>query len=1000
MKDKIIHLKIRYCMLLACLAIVTGLSAQNMITVKGKVIDATLKEGVIGANVVVKGTTNGTITDYDGNYTLSDVPSNGILVFSYIGMEAKEVPVNNQKVINVTLSESSVALKEVVAIGYGSVKKGDATGSVTAIKADEISRGVATSPQDLLQGKTPGVVVTSAGGAPGSGATIRIRGGSSLTASNDPLVVIDGVPVDNSGISGVSNPLSTVHPNDIESFTVLKDASATAIYGSRASNGVILITTKRGGSGLKGGQKVRVNYDGNVRVNTRAKSVDVLSGDQFREAMQEYWGDVPQAIALMGQDNTDWQDQIFRTSVSTDHNVSVSGAGRNLPYRVSVGFTADNGILKTSHMDRTTLSVALSPTFFDQHLRVNLNAKGMYIKNRFADQGAIGAAVVFDPSQPVYSDNFGSGIGNGYFSWLRPTETGFLFNDIATINPLALLDQRKDVSEAYRSLGNAQFDYKFHFLPDLKANLNLGYDVSKSDGSVNIFENSPLSYKENNKNGTGQRNRYDQYKYNLLLDFFLNYNKEFKSIMSRLDIMAGYSWQHFYRKENSKTTTYLGEETYSSDFKTENYLVSFFGRLNYTFMDRYLLTFTLRNDNSSRFSKDNRSGVFPSVALAWKMTEEPWLRDQDIVSDLKLRAGYGITGQQDIYSDYPYLARYTAELGYALYPMGGVGYVPPLRPDGYDPNIKWEETKTFNVGFDYGFFDQRISGTFDYYYRDTKDLLNKIPVPAGSNLTNEIITNVGSMTNRGIEFSINTKPIVSKDWNWDLGFNVTYNENKITKLNLSSDPNYYVATGGISGGTGQTVQAHKVGYPAYSFYVYEQVYDKDGNPLEGVYVDRNRDGVINEADKFIMHNPAPKVTMGLTSKLLYKNWDFSFSLRANVGNYVYDNLEAGNTNSSGFYNSNQFLNNMLARGTYFKNPQYMSSYYVRNASFLRCDNITLGYSFENISRAISNLRVYSTVQNPFVITKYSGLDPEVFGGIDNNVYPRPISVMVGASISF
>lgn len=1000
MKDKIIHLKIRYCMLLACLAIVTGLSAQNMITVKGKVIDATLKEGVIGANVVVKGTTNGTITDYDGNYTLGDVPSNGTLVFSYIGMEPQEVPVNKQKVINVTLKESSVALKEVVAIGYGSVKKGDATGSVTAIKADEISRGVATSPQDLLQGKTPGVVVTSAGGAPGSGATIRIRGGSSLTASNDPLVVIDGVPVDNSGISGVSNPLSTVHPNDIESFTVLKDASATAIYGSRASNGVILITTKRGGSGLKGGQKVRVNYDGNVRVNTRAKSVDVLSGDQFREAMQEYWGDVPQAIALMGQDNTNWQDQIFRTSVSTDHNVSVTGAGRNLPYRVSVGFTADNGILKTSHMDRTTLSVALTPTFFDQHLRVNLNAKGMYIKNRFADQGAIGAAVVFDPTQPVYSDNFGSGIGNGYFSWLRPTETGFLFNDIATINPLALLDQRKDVSEAYRSLGNAQFDYKFHFLPDLKANLNLGYDVSKSDGSVNIFENSPLSYKENNKNGTGQRNRYDQYKYNLLLDFFLNYNKEFKSIMSRLDVMAGYSWQHFYRKENSKTTTYLGEETYSSDFKTENYLVSFFGRLNYTFMDRYLLTFTLRNDNSSRFSKDNRSGVFPSVALAWKMTEEPWLRDQDFVSDLKLRAGYGVTGQQDIYSDYPYLARYTAELGYALYPMGGVGYVPPLRPDGYDPNIKWEETKTFNVGFDYGFMDQRISGTFDYYYRDTKDLLNKIPVPAGSNLTNEIITNVGSMTNRGIEFSINTKPVVSKDWNWDLGFNVTYNENKITKLNLSSDPNYYVSTGGISGGTGQTVQAHKVGYPAYSFYVFEQVYDKDGNPLEGVYVDRNRDGVINDADKFIMHNPAPKVTMGLTSKLLYKNWDFSFSLRANVGNYVYDNLEAGNTNSSGFYNSNQFLNNMLARGTYFKNPQYMSSYYVRNASFLRCDNITLGYSFENISRAISNLRVYSTVQNPFVITKYSGLDPEVFGGIDNNVYPRPISVMVGASISF
>lgn len=999
MKDKIIQLKKRHwiCFLFMT-AIAFNLSAQNLITIKGKVIDATLKEGIIGANVIVKGTTNGTITDYDGNYSI-EAPNNGTLVFSYIGMETQEVPIQGKKTINVTLSESAVALKEVVAIGYGSVKKSDATGSVTAIKADEISRGVATSPQDLLQGKTPGVVVTSGGGAPGSGATIRIRGGSSLTASNDPLVVIDGVPVDNSGISGMSNPLSTIHPNDIESFTVLKDASATAIYGSRASNGVILITTKRGGSGLQGGQKARVSYDGNIRVNTHTKSVDVLSADQFREAVNQYWGNIPAATALLGSENTDWQKEIFRTSISTDHNLSVSGLLGSVPYRVSGAFTSDNGILKTSGMDRSTLSLAATPTLFDQHLRINLNAKGMYIKNRFADTGAIGSAVSFDPTQPVYSDNLGSGIGNGYFSWVKKDPNGdYLFNDIAAINPLALLKQKKDGSEAYRSLGNAQFDYKVHFFPDLKLNLNLGYDVSKSDGSTYIYDNSPMSYKENDKVGVGQRARYSQYKYNLLLDFFGNYVKEIKSIHSKFDAMLGYSWQHFYRSEKNNTITNLGKETYRSDFKTENYLVSFFGRLNYTFMDRYLLTATVRNDNSSRFSKDTRSGVFPSFAFAWRMTEEPWLKNQNILSDLKLRLGYGVTGQQDIYSDYPYIPTYTGELGYAEYPMGSIGYVKPLRPDGYDSKIKWEETQTYNIGIDYGFLDQRISGTIDYYYRDTKDLLNKIPVPAGSNLTNEIITNVGSMKNKGIEFSINTKPIVSNDLNWDLGFNITYNTNEITKLNLSNNPNYFVATGGIAGPTGQTIQAHKVGYPAYSFYVFEQVYDKAGKPLEGVYVDQNRDGVIDDNDKIIYHNPAPKVSMGITSKLLYKNWDFSFSLRANVGNYVYDNLEAGNTNFKGLYNPNGSLSNMLARGTYFESPQYQSSYYIRNASFLRCDNITLGYSFEKLK--LGQLRVYSTVQNPFVITKYKGLDPEVYGGIDNNVYPRPFSVMLGASFSF
>ncbi|MDP4269433.1 MAG: TonB-dependent receptor [Bacteroidota bacterium] len=988
--------KVRFTLsVLFLLCISLSAIAQNKITLRGTVVDNT-NQSVIGASVVEKGTTNGTVTDVNGKFVLNVSSSSAIIQISYIGFDRMEIPASSiTGTKKIQLKESAVALGEVVAIGYGQVKKKDATGSVTAIKADEINRGVVTSPQELLLGKAPGVVVTTDGGAPGTGATIRIRGGASLNASNDPLVVIDGVPVDNSEIKGMSNPLSTIHPNDIETFTVLKDASATAIYGSRASNGVIIITTKTGSAGAAA--KPTVSYGGSVHVSTRYNSVDVLDGDQFRAIYTQKWGTIPAAMALLGSANTNWQDQIFRTAFSTDHNLGVSGKfGKNLPYRFSGSFTDENGILKTSSMQRSTVSANLNPTFLDNHLKVNASVKGMYIKNRFADKGAIGSAITFDPTQPVYSDNMGTKIGNGYFTWLKASDKTFI--DVAPLNPLSMLEQRKDESNAYRSLGNIQLDYKMHFLPDLKANLNLGYDLSKSDGTNQYYDNAPNSWKLNDKKGVGETTDYSQIKRNLLLDFYLNYVKEVSSLKSRFDVMGGYSYQKFYKKEETETITSSGKITSPNKVTPSEYvLLSFFGRFNYSLMDRYLLTATLRNDQTSRFSPDTRSGLFPSVGLAWKISEEPFLKDQKTISDLKLRLGYGITGQQDLNTgDYPYIATYTISSGYyADYPLGNAFYH-TARAEGYDPKLKWEETTTYNIGLDCGILNGRFTGSIDIYSRDTKDLINKIPMPAGSNLTNEILTNVGSLTNKGIEFAISGKPISTKNVTWDLGFNISHNVNELTKLNYSNNPNYYIPTGNIGGGTGNTIQAQKVGFPINSYLVYEQVYDKNGTPIEGMYVDRNRDGKIDASDMYCYHSPAPKVSMSLSSKLLYHNWDFSFSLRSNLGNYVYDNVEAGQS-LVGTYVSTGYTSSILDRGTYFNKVQYLTDHYVRNASFLRCDNITLGYAIDKIKNM--KMRVYGTVQNPFVITKYTGLDPEVFNGIDNNVYPRPLTFLIGVSLS-
>lgn len=984
--------------LLVGLFLSVGAYAQN-ITVKGHVKDATGLE-VIGANVVEKGNpTNGTITDLDGNFTLN-VPQGATLTVSFIGY--KTVDVAAASTIMVTLQDDSQLLDAVVVIGYGSVKKDDLTGSVMAIDADKMVKGAVSSATDMLVGKAAGVSVITDGGAPGAGATIRIRGGSSMSASNDPLIVIDGVPVDNSGINGMANPLSTVHPNDIETFTILKDASATAIYGSRASNGVIIINTKKGKTG-----RVQVGYSGTFSVNTRPNKVDVMSANEFREFVHSKFGEASDQVAALGTANTDWQDEVFKTSFSTDHNVNVAGAIPNMPYRVSVSYTNENGILKTSNMQRLTGAISLNPNFFDKKLNIQLNAKGIYNTNRFADTGAVGMATQYDPTQPVYMD--GNQYGNGYFMYMA---NGAPIG-IALSNPVAMLEAKHDESTVYRSIGNAQIDYKFHFLPELRANLNLGYDVSKSEGDVIIDDNSPMTWSSGNyKTGFGENSNYYQLKRNTLLDFYMNYANTFGA--HQVDVMAGYSWQHFY---NSTWTKYPysavkaeenGKEFYKDmeDYKTENYLVSFFGRLNYTLLNRYLVTFTLRNDGSSRFNPDNRWGLFPSVALAWKIKEEAFMKNAHWLSDFKLRLGYGVTGQQNLNNgDYPYMARYMYSKSGANYYFGNNKYS-LIAPQAYDENLKWEETTTYNVGVDFGVLNNKLTATLDLYYRKTDDLLNTVTAPAGTNFSNQLLTNVGTLENKGIELSVTAHPVTTKDWDWTLSYNISYNKNEITKLTFNDDPAYKgVIHTGIDGATGYNIMINAVNHPYNSFYVWEQVYDKAGNPIEGAYVDQNDDNKIDEEDLICYKKSAPDVFMGLTSQLSYKNWDLSFALRASIGNYAYNNVQSNREAYEGsqMYDQTGFLKNRMTTAwkTNFKTGQYRSNYYVQNASFVRMDNITLGYTFDKLFTEKQSARVYFTVQNPFVITKYDGLDPEISGsGVDNNIYPRPRVFMLGLNLNF
>ena len=997
--------------------IAIGAFAQQ-ITVNGVVQD-TQGEPIIGANILVKGTANGTITDLDGNFQLT-ADADALLVISYIGYVTQELPA--QPVMNITLREDAEQLEEVVVIGYGSVKKNDLSGSVVAIKAEDMNKGAVTSPQELIQGKVPGLYVSAGDGQPGAGSSIRIRGGASLNASNDPLIVIDGVPVANDAAPGTPNALATINPNDIETFTVLKDASATAIYGSRASNGVILITTKKGTQ-----DRIKVNYAGTFTVKDPYKRVKVMGADEFRETtIRQYpqgttLGDAAQAMLNMYPDqSTNWQDEIFRTGLATDQNISVAGKVAFMPFRVSVGYNTERGTLRTSQYDRYTASMNLSPKFLDDHLSIDLNVKGTINKTRFAESGAVGAAAFFDPTKPVYND---TGRYNGYWTWETLAEsdgtTTYYPNTLASVNPLAMLEQYRNRGTTNRSLGNLQIDYKIHGFEELRANLNLGYDVAKSTGSRFDTAGSPQAALNTTFKDIGQGATWNSLRRNLLLDFYVNYNKEFESIQSRIDAMAGYSWQHFYNSDFDITKsnptdagekegwTYVDEERrFWQDgyhrIPKENYLVSFFGRLNWHYMDRYLLTATLRRDGSSRFSSNNRWGTFPSVAFAWTILNEPWMEPaREVLSNLKLRLGYGVTGQQEI-GDYLYLPTYSLGTNPTGQYLGS--YL--LKPNGYSPDLKWEETTTYNLGIDFGFLNNRITGTLEYYDKRTKDLLNSVSAPAGTNFTNIITANVGKMRNQGVEFNINAVAIQDNDFTWELGYNFTWNKSRITKLTAAYNPDYPgIAAGNAPFATGTTIQYHQVGYAPSTFYLYQQVYDEQGHPVQNEVVDRNKDGEITQADQYMTgKSPMPKVFMGLNSQFKYKNWDFGFNLRANFGNYVFNGFAADHTTLAHFNNQGFINNYAVDAGKYgwtkiSENYQKTSDLYLENASFLKMDNITVGYTFDKFFTDKISGRVSASVQNVFTITGYNGLDPET-SAIDSNIWPRPRTFTIGLNLNF
>jgi len=991
--------------------------AQGGYQVKGVVVD---EQGpVIGAAVLEQGTTTGTSTGLDGDFALTVSSPDALIEISCIGyatqvFKASEVPAN------IVLSEDTEFLDDVVVIGYGTVKKNDLTGSVTALKPDTKNKGVVVNPQDMLSGKVAGVSVTNSGGAPGGGSTIRIRGGSSLNASNDPLIVIDGIAMDPNGVKGLSNALSIVNPADIESFNVLKDASATAIYGSRGSNGVIIITTKKGAAN----QAPKVTYSGNVSVSVRAKSEDVLDGDEYRALIRSVHSADSPAVAALGTANTDWQSEIFRPAFGTDQNITLTGAYKSLPYRASIGYTGEEGILKTSDFQRFTGSLNLNPTFFDKHLTVNLSGKAMYALTSYADEGAISAAVRMDPTQPVRDYTSADAANFGYYyqwkidgSSLDDASWPYTVNRNAPYNPVSMLDLKSDKARSGSLIGSAEIDYKIHGFEDLRLHLTLGGDYSKGTQHT---EASPMAPQNIYYGYTGDDTIV---KKNASLTAYAQYMKDIKDV-HHFDIMGGYEWQHFWRHQNSdgwgvypSTSAKAGETTshVPYEYLTENYIVSFFGRANYSLLNRYLLTATVRYDGSSRFR--DHWALFPSFAFAWKIKEESFLKDSNAISDLKLRLGWGQTGQQEGIGDYNYAAVYAINNGTkTTYPVTDTGVL--YRPQAYDASLRWETTTTSNIGIDFGFFNGRLTGSIDAYYRLTTDLLNQADVAAGTNFRNQVMTNIGSLSNRGVELSLEGRIIDTKDWFWTVSGNLTYNLNRIESL-IGGDEGYYIPKGGISSGTSNTIQAHTVGLPAYSFLVYKQIYDTDGHPIEGAVVDLKKDGEINESDMYYYHSPFAPWTAGLSSRLEYKHFDLGFSLRANIGNYVFNDREAGQANIS--------PNELWALSTYLGNrpraalenawqtynlTAILSDYHVKNASFLKMDNITLGYSFTNLFEGIYYRgfnpeptkgltgRVYVTANNVFCLTKYNGIDPEVFGGIDNNIYPRPFSILCGLTLNF
>ena len=1013
------------------LSCIMGVSvfAQGGYEVKGVVVDAI--GPIIGATVIEQGTTNGASTGLDGDYVLTVSSADAVVEISCIGY-ASQTFVASQVPATVTLGEDTQFLDEVVVIGYGTVKKEDMTGSITAIKSEELNRGAMVNTQDMLKGKVPGLHIIPGDGGPGSGSTIRIRGAASLNASNDPLIVIDGVPIASDGGFGMSNPLDMINPNDIESFTVLKDASSAAIYGSRASNGVILITTKKGK-----GSRAQVSYSESVSVQTNSRQLQVFSPEEFRGFIKDtygiYWdgdqlmGDTStpagKAIAsrLSKDNNTNYQDIIFQTALTHDRNVSVSGNVKDrMPYRASLGYTDQMGTLVGSTYDRGTLDLGIQPNFFDKHLTLNLNAKGVYTYSNYADSGVVGNAAFFNPTQDPYFRNEDGSVDynttNGYFNYGTGRGESFAPNTLLGVSPMSQLYDRISYGTSRRLIASAAVDYKVHGFEALKFNVTASTDVSDYNNKNGSVVGSYQAWSDTENRGIGQYSKEWQLRRSSALEAYANYNETWG--IHNLDLMAGYSWQHFYG--SNRTISYFNvtdevklneNETVDGRYPTwkwESYLVSFYGRINYSIASKYLFTFSLRNDGSSRFSPDTRWGLFPSGAFAWNIKEEGFLKDVKKVSQLKLRLSAGMTGQQDGIGEYAHLSRYGLSTDvYQQYFMGSNGFQFMWTPGAYDPNIKWETTTTYNVGVDFGFFGDRITGNVDAYLRNTDDLLNSVLTPMGSNFGNTVLTNVGSMQNKGIEFALNVIPVQTEDWHLSIGVNGTFQDTKFTKLNATDDDSYYIQTSGISHGTGSYVGRHQVGYAPYSYWVFKQLYDQNGMPIQNAFVDLNEDGVINNDDKYCAGDPNPDFYYGLNLKLSYRNWDFGFNGHGSIGYKVFNDFASNHSTAYFDVNAGNLPNFATAvKRTGFTqisgDYQFFSDFYLENASFFRMDDINLGYTFRDINEKGANIRVAASCQNVFVITNYSGIDPEINStdGVDRTFWPRPRTFSVRLNVNF
>lgn len=958
-------------------------------TIKGEVTDAQNGEALIGATVMVEGEKGGTVTDFDGNFSLQVSSSAKKIKVSYIGYIDKVLSISDN--MKVKLESDSKALADVVVIGYGTARKSDLTGSVATVKSKDFNKGLVSSPEQLINGKVSGVQIMSNSGSASAGSTIRVRGGASLNASNDPLIVLDGVPLEQGGISGnSSNFLSMINPSDIESMTVLKDASSTAIYGSRASNGVIIITTKKGQQGA-----VKVNFNTTNSLQTRAQMVDMLSRDEFVNVINQYGTDNQKS--LLGTANTDWNDEVYRTAFGTDNNLSVSGSiDKWLPFRVSVGYYNQSGLVRKDNVERWTGNVVLTPSFFQDHLKLTINAKGTLNNNSFNNGGAVWAAATFNPTIPVYSGNDKYG---GYNEALDAD--GYPVN-AGVRNPRGLVDLYDSKSKVSRFIGSMDVDYKVHFLPDLKLHATVGADYAKGDGTVYVPAYAAQSYNKDESLGGSDYKYGPQKNENRLLTLYANYAKYFEDIKSNVDLTTGYDYQYW----KSTTPLYYTKSaagTNLSTVKASDYrhvMLSYYGRINYSFDGKYLLTATVRRDASSRFSKDTRWGTFPSVALGWTLTEEPWLKNQKVLSNLKLRASYGVTGQQEGIGNYNYLPVYTYSVTGAEAFINGQ-YINTYRPEAYVSDLKWETTTSWNFGLDFGFLDGRIGGAIDFYTRKTKDLLASVPTAAGTNFSKTILTNVGNVDSKGIEVSLNATPIQTKDWEWNLSYNFTWQNMKVKNLSLTKGGSQTNVKVGPSIDAYQ-FQVLSEGYEPYMFYVYHQLYDsKTGKPIEGAYADLNNDGEINESDLYRYHSPAPKYIMGLSTSLRYKQLTLGMNFRANIDNYVYNGMGMSTGAFETVSYNNSQLNNLNTSflKTGFKTRQYLSDYYVENASFLKLDNLSLSYNVGKINKWAS-LTVSAMVQNVFTITGYSGTDPEVPNGMDNSFYPRPRTYSVSLGLQF